>query len=341
MLSYLPELDEDYEKVTGYNGTFMAIRTIIMIPILPAVVIIGLAIYKKEALVEDDEGNGGGTTIEFDVGLARISQAITLFLAVIGFVKTFWNGLKSRPALNKKMEGDSPLKTLVRVYRKYPALFWYCMALVPIANMIVSLPAILLTFMTTFLNMGSVQVSLCISLSAILSGIGSKVQPLIAKRLNLLNDLKLNITLWMFVSVFTGVLVNGPDRAKLYYLTSMIIGFVLGWSLPSMRSLYITIIPRGQNAEFMGIYQLLSGVLSWLPPFLFTILNENGMRMNVILALSSNIFAISLFFLMMMGPYDKALADAKQIDDNYLSAEMKSSPVDMPLHEKSGFDSLE
>ena len=125
MYSYLPELDDDNEKITVYNGTFLAIRALVMIPILPTVLGIGAIIYGSSGFVEDEEGNRTSTTIDFDVALARISQAISLVLAGIGFFKTFWNGLKYRPATNKRNDDkDSPLATAVRIYRDYPALFW-------------------------------------------------------------------------------------------------------------------------------------------------------------------------------------------------------------------------
>lgn len=313
MYSYLPELDEDDAKLTAYNGTFLAIRSIVMIPVLPAVLGLGILYKGDVAFVEDDTGNTAGTTIEFDVALAKISQILTLTLAAMGFFNTFWNGLKPREPM-KKSKGDksSPLATARMIYRDYPSLFWFCLAVIPFSNTIMSFAGIALTFMTTFLKMGAVQVLLVIAIFTTCGVVGSKVHPFIARRINLLNDIKLNMCLWMVASLVTGVLVNSPSRKMIFIVLSSFWGFIFGWAVPSMRSLYITIIPEGQNAEFMGIYVLISSGVIWLPPLLFTILNEVGVQMNEIMALSTNVFALALFFVLMMDPYDKAVADAKQ-----------------------------
>jgi hypothetical protein len=40
----------------------------------------------------------------------------------------------------------------------------------------------------------------------------------------------------------------------------------------------LLVLPPDQNAELMGIYIFFRQVLSWLPPLVFTILNERGVE---------------------------------------------------------------
>jgi hypothetical protein len=57
----------------------------------------------------------------------------------------------------------------------------------------------------------------------------------------------------------------------------------------------------------MGIYIFSGSVLAWLPPLLFTLLNEFGISMNIGLA-SLNVFFVGGFALLyMIGDYDEAL----------------------------------
>jgi MFS-type transporter involved in bile tolerance (Atg22 family) len=65
----------------------------------------------------------------------------------------------------------------------------------------------------------------------------------------------------------------------------------------------------------MGIYIFSGSVLAWLPPFLFSFLNEIGASMTIGLA-SLNLFFVGGFaLLLMIGDYDKAVALAQVEDD--------------------------
>jgi MFS-type transporter involved in bile tolerance (Atg22 family) len=65
----------------------------------------------------------------------------------------------------------------------------------------------------------------------------------------------------------------------------------------------------------MGIYIFSGLVLAWLPPLLFSFLNEIGASMTIGLA-SLNLFFVGGFVLLLMiGDYDEAVALAQVEDD--------------------------
>ena len=65
----------------------------------------------------------------------------------------------------------------------------------------------------------------------------------------------------------------------------------------------------------MGIYIFSGSVLAWLPPFLFSFLNEIGASVTIGLA-SLNLFFVGGFaLLLMIGDYDEAVALAQVEDD--------------------------
>jgi MFS-type transporter involved in bile tolerance (Atg22 family) len=75
--------------------------------------------------------------------------------------------------------------------------------------------------------------------------------------------------------------------------------------------MYTFIIPRGQEAELAGFFLYCGQILTWLPPLIFTIMNEAdinlswaGMTLNVYM-----IVAIVLWWC--MKPWDQCVADAK------------------------------
>lgn len=309
MYSYVPELTENIQRLTSYNGTYVAIRTAVMVPILPLV--IGIAFLFNGNPPKFEMGS-----LEFDVMVAKISQIICLVLTSICFTMTFWRGLKSRPPKAQAIIDEKKIKiheTGLAIWKENRPLFWYLIALIPLSNTTMAFASIAVTFVTSFLGMDSVQIALTILLFSFFGVVGSKVHPLIAKRINLMNDLKLNVLCWIILLVATGLVVNSSERKTLFFFATVIWGFTFGWAVPSMRTVYITLIPSGQEAEYMGIYLLFSGGFVWFPPLLFTILNEVGVAMNIIMIIFSSLFVVTLFFLFMVGDYGKAVENAKAL----------------------------
>jgi MFS-type transporter involved in bile tolerance (Atg22 family) len=64
----------------------------------------------------------------------------------------------------------------------------------------------------------------------------------------------------------------------------------------------------------MGIYIFSGSVLAWLPPLLFSLLNEIGASMTIGLASLNLFFAGGFVLLLMVGNYDKAVALAQNED---------------------------
>jgi len=309
MYSYVPELTDDVEKLTTYNGTYIAIRTAVMAPVLPTVLGLAYLINQRGKKVEM-------RSLEFDVLLAKTSQVICLVLSSIFFFLTFWKGLKMRPP---KIQEESTknkakiIETAKDIYTKNPSLFWYLLALIPLANTAMAFASITLTFMTAFLDMDSSFIAMTILIFTLSGIVGSKIHPLIAKKINLMNDLKINVLCWIALCVGTGLLVNNSGKRNLFIGLSVLWGMIFGWAVPSMRTVYITLIPQGQEAEYMGIYILFSGGFVWLPPLLFTILNELGIAMNEIIIIASSLFVITLILLLKVGDYEKAVENAKTL----------------------------
>ena len=73
----------------------------------------------------------------------------------------------------------------------------------------------------------------------------------------------------------------------------------------------VMIIPEGQSAEYMGIYLFWGQVLTWLPPLVFTSLNEAGVSQRIALATQDVYFLIGLVAYCFMGNYRDAVDTAQ------------------------------
>lgn len=74
--------------------------------------------------------------------------------------------------------------------------------------------------------------------------------------------------------------------------------------------------PTSRYKKLMGIYIFSGSVLAWLPPFLFSFLNEIGASMTIGLASLNLFFVGGLILLLMIGNYDEAVALAQVEDDD-------------------------
>ena len=83
----------------------------------------------------------------------------------------------------------------------------------------------------------------------------------------------------------------------------------------------------------MGIYIFSGSVLAWLPPFLFSFLNEIGASMSIGLASLNIFFAGGFVLLLMIGNYD----DAVQLSQN--NEDVAWVPIGThPGHDRIGSD---
>jgi MFS transporter, UMF1 family len=96
------------------------------------------------------------------------------------------------------------------------------------------------------------------------------------------------------------VVLNGPERKNMAYIFAILWGLGLGWLHPQHIAVYGALIPNGQEAELMGIFLFFTYVIGWLPPLVFSALNEGGINMAWGLASLAFFFLIAIIFLLLM-----------------------------------------
>lgn len=171
-----------------------------------------------------------------------------------------------------------------------------------------ALSTISTTFMTHMLDMTAGEIArvfLCVFVAGIP---GSKLGGMIGVAINPLRSALLCLVIFVINTTLAAVTLTGPESKNAMYIFAAIWGICLSWLHPTHASLYCTIIPRGQESELMGIYIFCGSVLAWLPPFLFSFLNEIGASMSIGLASLNLFFAGGFVFLLMIGNYNDAVA---------------------------------
>jgi MFS transporter, UMF1 family len=98
-------------------------------------------------------------------------------------------------------------------------------------------------------------------------------------------------------------------RPTLFILLGALIGVVLGGSQALSRSLFSQLIPRGQEAEYFGLYQVSADGTSWLGPLIFGIAYQVTGTYRVAIS-SLLVFFVAGFFALLAVPIRRAIVAA-------------------------------
>ena len=97
----------------------------------------------------------------------------------------------------------------------------------------------------------------------------------------------------------------------------------------------ITIIPKNKDAELMGAYLFFGQILAWLPPLVFTALNEANVSIRISMLSLLIFWFISVVCLQIMGPYENAVRQANDTVEDSSPTNVTDSEVEEPKSEQS------
>jgi MFS transporter, UMF1 family len=110
----------------------------------------------------------------------------------------------------------------------------------------------------------------------------------IAQRLGTKNTIWGSLIIWTAAVVYAYAFLT---TSREYFLLGAVIALVLGGSQALSRSLYSHMIPKGQEAEFFGIYEISERGTSWLGTTLF------GLALQFSKSYQVAILSVGVFFL--------------------------------------------
>lgn len=312
--AYTAELSMVPNEQTEYNSRFQLILYLTMLSFT-------FVVMTSSAVLQTD-----------DVGTARISQTVAFAVCTSVFGLSFRHFFRPRPALRTcPTPGKTQLFrsgfqklsfTFSHIWRHWYTLRYFLLSVMFSESAAAALSTISTTYMTHVLEMNAGEIGkvfLCVFVGGIP---GSRLGGLVGVALNPLRSAMLCLVLFVVNTSLAALVLTGPEYKNGMYGFAAVWGVCLSWLHPAHASLYCTIIPRGQESELMGIYIFSGQVLAWLPPLLFSFLNEIGASMSIGMASLNLFFAGGFLLLLMIGNYDEAVALSQ--DEN----NMAWAPID-------------
>jgi MFS-type transporter involved in bile tolerance (Atg22 family) len=165
--------------------------------------------------------------------------------------------------------------------------------------------------MTDQLEFSSTETGLVVLLVLVGSIPGALLASRVALRWDPVRSAMAASILLILNTLTEAIVLKGPGQQMAAYFFSIVWGIGTGWKWTNDRMLASVLIPNGQDAELMGTYLFASQCLTWVPPLVFTLMNELGVSQRVGIGTFSIYFGIGVVALWMIGDYRHAVDVAK------------------------------
>ena len=170
---------------------------------------------------------------------------------------------------------------------------------------------IAVTYTTEVLKMTSSETGILIALCLVFAVPGSVIFKHVTHKIGPHKSYMASLAWWGVVTAVAPLFMAGPDQKNNAYIFGVFWGFGFGWLYPTQRVVYCLVIPGGQESELMGVYIFAGQILVWLPPAVFTVMNEKNINMAWGLMSDASFFFAALaivWFMDFEGACEKAKA---------------------------------
>jgi MFS-type transporter involved in bile tolerance (Atg22 family) len=326
--AYLPELTPDELALNDYTKSYTMLWFLGMVVYL-AVTIAGVSI----AGYGDD-----------DLIMARVGAGLALVIATPLLYLAWWKFFQPRQALHK-LRDDQRLwsagfiqlyRTAINIAKNYRSLRWFYMAISLSDAGLQALVTIVITVNTDTLQFTSRENAIAIMCILLGSIPGAVLANCVTRRYNPLNSSMAALVLLMVVTAFFAGFITGPgEQSKLLvYLLGVGWGMGVGWKWTCDRMVASSIIPAGQDAELMGFFLFSGQVFSWVPPLVFTAINESNVSQQIGVATLNAYFSLSFVCYLIMGSYATARQEVNRETTFGKKKKQDTAPVDTELLSK-------
>lgn len=304
--AYFPELTEDDARTLyRYSASFTVIQFLSMILVI-AIVVSSINMMG----MQDD-----------NVATAHFSQIIVVAWSSVFFGIAWTFCFSKKPTFSDVPEGSTLLtagfkklsKTLRKICLNYPAIKWYLAMIACVNSALPTVSTVVITILAGKMNFTPTEVGTATIIVLFSTIPGSFIAVKMASLVNPKRSLQLSLALWIVSIIAAALVLQGPENKSAAYFFSVLLGINTGWFDPSERGFYVMIIPKNQDAEFMGIYISACQIIGWLPPLVFTAMNQAGIPSSISLATLSLYIILGLLALSFCVPtYEESMNQARQ-----------------------------
>ena len=150
--------------------------------------------------------------------------------------------------------------------RRYPETLKFLIAYLLYNDAIQTVIALATQFGSDELKIPVAQLTLTILMVQFVAFFGAMGFGVAAKAIGAKRAIAVSLAIWMAVLVYVYASVKTTAQ---FFIAAAAIALVLGGSQALSRSLYAQLVPKGQEAEYYGVYGISDKGTSWLCPIIF------------------------------------------------------------------------
>ncbi len=110
---------------------------------------------------------------------------------------------------------------------------------------------------------------------------GSALGAFVTYKTNPSTSMKLQLLFFSLVNFAAFTMLSEPEHQDLAYYFGILWGISLGWFYPTESLIFSMTMPKGQEAELAGFFLYCTQIIGWVPPLVFTLMNENDLSLNL------------------------------------------------------------
>jgi MFS transporter, UMF1 family len=303
VFAYLPDLSLHEKEISHYTAHFNLRQYTSLLIFVSLIILSSVMRGENKSVIKAIRTAKDAAGIAFGVSALLIPYAwIFLF--------------RPRPALTALPPNSSLLiagflqvgRTARKVVHDYRALRWFMFSLLwsPEAGAGV-IQGIAVTYLTVVLNFTGQDLAQTTLLLMAGNMIGSLVSKRVIMYINPLQSYRLGLVSISVTLIFSAYVLVSPEQKMIVYGMAVVWGVAMGWTYPSQRVLFCTLMPKGQETEMMGLFVFMGQILGWLPPLIVTIMNENEISMQYSLFVIPCFCLAAFLSTLCMGNYQDAV----------------------------------
>jgi len=217
-----------------------------------------------------------------DVTLARFSQALASFVGGLTLFLAYrrYQPVKAVKQLeegkNLYVAGVSELwHTITDLGKTAPGAQRYLLATSFLAAAVGSFTNLAITYLTEQIQMNGTEIIIFILVTLISNPLGVLVHRSVSRRVGFKRSYLLVTVFFIIITALFIGIVSGPQHVNITYIFSLLYGIGFGWYYPISNGLFVSLVPPERVTELWGFNMFAAVVLSWVPPLIFTTLNES------------------------------------------------------------------
>ncbi len=227
---------------------------------------------------------GGGIALAIALGLFTLMEdkelAVRIGLALAGawwlvFTLAFpARHLRQRPPLKQLPPGENYLsqgvkqiiRTLKTIYRDYPETLKYLIAYLIYNDGIQTVIVVATLFAASELGAKADVLMVLILMIQFIAFFGALAFGWLARRIGAKKSILISLVIWAGIVIYAYAFLYEIWQL---FLLGVFVALVMGGSQALSRSLYSQLIPRQNESEFFGFYEISERGTSWIGPLVF------------------------------------------------------------------------